>query len=67
MKTYKPIIRAYEDEYGKRHIGLFIARGQWANGRLSYSLLDNKGKEVEGEECAYYQVRENHGLIMYRI
>ena len=65
-KSRKVLVRAYEDEYGKDHIGLFIARGQWADGHLAYSRIDKNGI-IKDEEGCYYQLRYNHGLKMFHI
>ena len=66
---YKPIKRRYYESMNdlKVKVGTFIARGQWADGHLAYSLLDENGNEVEGEECAYVQLRGRYGLFMQRI
>ena len=68
MTTYKPIKRSYYDIESKEwKIGTFIARGQWADGHLAYSLLDENGEPIEDEECSYVQIRDFHSLIMVRI
>lgn len=64
MTTYKVIERRYFEEHSmfeQSKVGKFVARGQWADGHLAYSRLDEDGNEIEGEECMYYQV---HGTIM---
>lgn len=69
MATYKIIERYYYetmDELTPKK-GKFVARGQWADGHLAYSLLDENGNEVEGEECAYVQMRGVGCLYMQRI
>lgn len=67
MNTYKIITRIYytgeNGIFEKGKIGRFIARGQWADGHLAYSRLDDEGNEIEGEECAYYQRR---GVIKHK-
>lgn len=69
MTTYKIIKRDYyEDNSNIVKTGLFVARGQWADGHLAYSRLDNNGNEIEDEQCAYVQLRySNGGLYMQRI
>ncbi len=69
MTTYKIIKRRYYETWNDLNpkIGKFVARGQWADGHLAYSLLDDNGNEVEGEECAYVQLRGEYGLFMQRI
>ena len=60
MKTYKVIERRYfetHDMFEHSKVGKFVARGQWADGHLAYSRLDENGNEIEEEECMYYQVR----------
>ena len=37
----------------KQGEGLFKAVGVWADGRLSYSMVDAFGEEVSGEESCY--------------
>lgn len=67
-KTYKIIERYYFDiDEFKWKKGNFVARGQWADGHLAYSLLDENGNEVEGEQCAYVQIRQEKMLVMTRI
>lgn len=76
--TYKPIKRKYyetQSPFEKHKIGTFIARGQWADGHLAYSLLDDDGNEID--ECSYVQLRGSiknfdtgkyeHCLYMQRI
>lgn len=80
MSTYKIIKRRYyetQSPFEKHKIGLFIARGQWADGHLAYSRLDNNGNVIEDEETAYVQLRGSiknndtgkyeHCLYMQRI
>lgn len=60
METYKSIKRRYFETHSmfeQSKEGTFVARGQWADGHLAYSRLDDEGNEIEGEECAYVQVR----------
>ncbi len=68
MKTYKVIKRWYYEDIADRtgKWGYFIARGQWADGHLAYTRLDEKGNEVE--ETCYVQLRRlNGGLFMARV
>lgn len=71
MTTYKIITRKYYESYNKDEVlkvGKFIARGQWADGHLAYSRLNQDGTEIEDEECSYVQLRfSNGGLYMQRI
>jgi hypothetical protein len=70
MTTYKIIERDYYETMGALIVkrGKFIARGKWADGHLAYSRLDDNENEIEGEECAYVQLRSfNGGLFMQRI
>ena len=56
--TYKPVIRYYYETYSlseEPKTGKFIARGQWADGHLAYSMLDEDGYEMD--ECAFVQMR----------
>lgn len=69
MKTYKIITRRYYESmnalmYKK---GRFIARGQWADGHLAYSRLDDNNEPIEDEDCVYVQLRGKYGLFMQRI
>lgn len=48
--------------------GKFIARGQWADGHLAYSRIDENNNPIDDEECAYVQLRSIYGyLYMIRI
>lgn len=71
MTTYKIITRKYYESYNKDEvlkIGKFIARGQWADGHLAYSRLDENNNPIEEDECSYVQLRSyNGGLYMQRI
>ena len=58
MSTYKIITREYYDEAtNTRLMGKFIAEGRWADGHLAYSRLNDDNEVIDGEECAYYQIR----------
>ena len=71
METYKMIKRKYYESMNDKTLkdGLFIARGQWADGHLAYSRINENGEAVsEDEECAYVQLRSVNGyLYMQRI
>lgn len=47
--------------------GNFIAVGQWADGRLAYSLCDENGNEDPKHESCFVQIRDNGKLIMIRL
>lgn len=65
---YKPITRSYYDDNDEIQTGRFIARGQWADGHLSYSRLDENDEPIDDEDCCYIQRRyTNGGLYMERI
>lgn len=66
---YKPIKRQYYESMSDDTLkmGVFIARGQWADGHLAYSRLDENNNPIEDEECSYVQLRGEHGLYMQRI
>ena len=58
MSFYKPIKRRYFETmsiYRQSKMGTFIARGQWADGHLAYTRIDENGEEVE--DCSYVQLR----------
>lgn len=44
----------------------FILVGKWADGHYAYSMVDEDGNEIYGEESAYYQLKVNGHLIMVR-
>lgn len=69
MKTYKIITRNYYETWdSEMKTGRFIARGQWADGHLAYSRLDENDNPIDDEECCYVQLRyTNGGLYMQRI
>lgn len=68
MTTYKIIKRKYYEtmDATETKVGLFIARGMWADGHLAYSLIDENGNALD-EECMFVQIRENNQLVMVRI
>lgn len=48
--------------------GKFICTGQWADGHLAYSRVDDNGNIIEDEEGRYLQMRSsNGGLFMLGI
>lgn len=69
MKTYQPIKRKYYDSPSQMipKCAYFIASGQWADGHLAYSRLDENMNVVEEDECMYVQLRGTNGLFMERI
>ena len=70
MSTYKVIERNYYESMDALELkkGRFIAHGQWADGHLAYSRLDENDEVIEDEECVYVQLRSyNGGLYMQRI
>ncbi|MBO7734198.1 MAG: hypothetical protein J6S67_16660 [Methanobrevibacter sp.] len=66
-KTYKVIKRRYVKDDRTLGSAYFIARGQWANGKLAYSMCDELGKTLDDDECSYVQYRDYDGLIMEHI
>lgn len=46
---------------------LFIVTGQWHDGHLAYSMLDENGEIIPEHEGSFYQVRYNGRLLMVRI
>ena len=60
----REIYNYYMEKQGE---GLFKAVGVWADGRLSYSMVDPDGEEVSGEESCYVQVRHDGKLVMIRL
>lgn len=69
MTTYKTIKRKYYETISDLtpKIGFFIARGQWGDGHLAYSRIDEKGNDIDGEEGRYVQLRGANGLYMLGI
>lgn len=70
MTTYKIVTRKYYETMNDLtpKVGKFVARGQWADGHLAYSRLDENNNPIDDEECAYVQLRSyNGGLYMQRI
>lgn len=65
---YKPITRNYYDiDSEEWKVGRFVARGDYADGHLAYTRLDENGEEISGEETCYYQIRLNGRLVMFHI
>lgn len=65
---YKPITRYYyDDETETMKLGKFIASGNFADGHLAYTRLNEQGEEISGEETCYYQVKISGRLIMMHI
>lgn len=66
----KQIKRRYYESMSSYELktGTFICEGQWADGHLAYSLLDENGNPIEEERGMYVQLRSNNGyLYMQRI
>ena len=55
MKTYQIITRNYYESMNSLTMkkGKFIAQGQWADGHLAYSLLDENNEVIEEDQCMY--------------
>lgn len=66
MKTIK---RKYYESIGslETKIGYFIATGQWADGHLAYSRLDNDGNIIEDEEGLYVQLRSERDNTLFML
>ena len=65
---YKPIVRFYWDEENNSwKQARFIAGGVQADGHLAYSMIDEDGNEIEGEETCYVQQRHYNRLVMFHI
>lgn len=65
---YKPITRNYYDiDVDEWKVGRFIARGDFADGHLAYTRIDENGEDIEGEETCYYQVIWGGHLVMFHI
>lgn len=62
----KEITRNYLQD-GEVNTAKFICEGQWADGHLAYSRLDNNGEIIEEDRGMYAQIRENGQLLMVRI
>ena len=45
----------------------FKVSGQWGNGLMAYSMIDNKGNIIPEEEGCYYQQRYNGQLVMLHV
>lgn len=46
---------------------LFLATGQWGDGRLAYSILDSDGNVDQEHDSSFVQIRHNNKLVMVRI
>lgn len=62
----KEITRNYLQD-GIINTAKFICEGQWADGHLAYSRLDEHGEIIEEDRCMYAQIRTNGQLLMIRI
>lgn len=70
MKIMKIITRKYYETMnsGTQKTGKFICIGQWADGHLAYSRVDDNGNVIEDEDGRYVQLRSfNGGLYMQGI
>ena len=67
MKTYKAIKRRYITDDGQIATAYFVARGQWANGKLAYCMCDKNGEPFDEFDCSYVQYKDYDGLIMEHI
>ena len=63
----KIITRPYEYGYEPIKIGKFICEGEWADGHLAYSLLDENNEIIEEDRGMFAQIRLNGKLTMIRI
>ena len=63
MKT----IRRTYDYCGKIGQANFICEGEWADGHLAYSMLDDNNEVIEEDRGMFAQVRFNEHLRMIRI
>ena len=62
----KTIRRDYLQD-GEINTANFICEGEWADGHLAYSRLDDNGEIIEDDRGMYAQVREYGHLLMIRI
>ena len=65
----KIITRKYYETMGstKQKVGKFICIGQWADGHLAYSRVDDNGNVIDDEDGRYLQMRGTNGLFMQGI
>lgn len=65
----KPIKRQWTYDYSDQiqGVALFVATGQWHDGHLAYSMLDENGEIIPEHEGSFFQVRYNGKLLMVRI
>lgn len=64
MKTYQKIKRYC---YDTKLVETFIATGQWANGNLAYSKLEEDGSIKDENDTIFVQVRACGRLMMVHI
>lgn len=66
----KPIKRNWIYDSDRNEVkqgeSMFIATGQWADGRIAYSLLDEHGQVIPEHDSAFYQIRYDGKLLMVR-
>ena len=46
---------------------MFIATGQWADGRLAYSMLDDNNNVMPEHDSSFVQIRHDGKLVMVRV
>lgn len=70
LVNVKPIKRNWIYDSDRNEVkqgeSMFIATGQWADGKIAYSLLDPQGKIYPEHDSAFYQIRSNGKLLMVR-
>ena len=69
-KKMKIITRNYYETMNSKTLktGKFICIGQWADGHLAYSRVDDNGNVIEDEDGRYLQIRSsNNKYIMLGI
>lgn len=68
MKPMKRIwCYAYEEEIDPNRTANFVCGGQWADGHLAYSRLDDNDEIIPEDECEFYQIKVAGKMIMVRI
>ena len=66
MKTIK---RQWTYDYTDtiQGVALFVATGQWDNGQLAYSMVNENGEIIPEHEGGFIQIRHNGKMLMIRI
>ena len=70
LENMKIITRKYYETMNslEQKTGKFICMGQWADGHLAYSRVDDNGNVIDEEDGRYVQLRSfNGGLYMQGI